>query len=175
MRLQMQQNPTNSFEWAQKYSTQETCLEDLNRHRWKNGFACPKYGHDNSWRPKHSHLHECTKCARHVSPTAGTVFELTRLPLSKWFVATYLMGADKGGSSVQQLFKKVGASWSTACPMSRNLRRSKGDRDRGYWLGGCIMFSSKDPSRAGEVADQGQKAGVFSDGATREWNGFHGR
>ena len=81
-------------------------MEDLNRHRWKYRFACPKYGHDNSWWPKHSHLHECAKCARQVLTTAGTVFEHTRLPLSKWFVATYLMGADEGGVRCNNFSKK---------------------------------------------------------------------
>ena len=31
-----------------KYSTQEACLEELNRCRWKSGFICPKCGHQAS-------------------------------------------------------------------------------------------------------------------------------
>ena len=31
------------------------------------------------------HLPERANCGRQVSPTAGTVFEHTRLPLLKWF------------------------------------------------------------------------------------------
>ena len=83
----MQQNPTNFFEWTQKYSTQEVCLEELSRHHWKGGFICPKCSHDKSCQLKYRHLHECAKCGRQVSPTASTVFEHTRLPLPKWFAA----------------------------------------------------------------------------------------
>ena len=134
----MQQNPTNFFEWTRKYSTQEACLEELNRRRWKNGFICPKCSHDKSYQLKHHHLHECAKYSRQVSPTAGIVFEHTRLPLPKWFAAIYLMGADKGGISAQRLCKMIGVAWPTAYRMLRKLRQSMVDRDRGYWLEGLL-------------------------------------
>ena len=117
----MQQNPTNFFEWTHKYSTQEACLEELSRRRWKDGFICPKCGLDKSCQLKYRHLHECAKCGRQVSPTAGTVFEHTRLPLPKWIAAIYLMGADKGGISAQPRSKMIGVSWPTAYRMLRIL------------------------------------------------------
>ena len=118
----MQQNPANFFDWSQKYSTQEACLEELSRQRWKDGFICPKCGHDKSYQLKHRHLHECTQCGRQVSPTAGTVFKHTRLPLPKLFASTYLVAADKGRISAQRLSKTIGVSWPTAYRMLRILR-----------------------------------------------------
>ena len=104
----MQQNPANFFDCTQKYSTQAACLEELNRQRWKDGFIYQKCGHDKSYQLKHCHFHEFTQCGRQVSPTVGTVFEHTRLPLPKWFAATYLMATDKGGISTQGLSKTIG-------------------------------------------------------------------
>lgn len=124
----MQQNPTNFAKWKKKYSTQEACLEELNRHRWKNGFICPKCGHDKSYQLKYRHLRECTKCGRQVSPTAGTVLEHTRLPLPKWFATLYLMGTDKDGISAQRLSKTIGVSWPTAARMLKKLRQFMGGR-----------------------------------------------
>ena len=108
MKFQMQQNLTNIFEWTQKCSTQEAGLEELNWRCRDNGFICPKCSHDKSYQLKHRYLQECAKCDRQVSPTAGTVYEHTRLPLSKWFAAVYLMGADKGGILAERLSKKFG-------------------------------------------------------------------
>ena len=134
----MQQNTTNFFEWTQKYSTQEAYLEELSRRRWKDGSICPKCGHEKSCQLKYRHLYECAKCSRQVTPTAGTVFEHTRLPLPKWFAAIYLMGADKGGISAQRLSKMVGVSWPTTYRMLRILRQCMVDQDRGYWLEGLV-------------------------------------
>ena len=53
----MQLNPTKNFECTQKYSTQDACLKELNRHHWTNGFICPKCSHDKSYQLKYRHLH----------------------------------------------------------------------------------------------------------------------
>ena len=153
----MQQTPTNFFEWTQKYSTQEVCLEELSRGRWKDGFICPKCGHDRSYQLKYLHLHECAKCGRQDSPTAGTVFEYTRLPLPKWFAVIYLMGADKGGISPQRLSKMMCVSWLTAYRMFEDFAPMHGGRDHGYWFEGLV-----------EVDD------AFVGGAERKRHGFHG-
>ena len=127
----MQQNLAKFFEWTPKCSTEKACLEVLNRCCWKNGFICPKSGHDKSWQLKHRHVHTCD---RQVSPRAGTVFEHTRLPLPKWFATIYLMGADKGRNSAQQILKMIDMSWPTAYRMLTNLCQSMGERNRDYWL-----------------------------------------
>ena len=151
----MQQNITNIFELTQKYSTREACLEELNRHRWKNGFNCPNYGHEKSNQLKHLHLHECAKYDRQVLPSAGTVFEYTRLPLPKWFASMYLMGVDKGGISAERLSRMVDVSWPTAYRMLRKLRQSMGNLNavtglRSLWR--WTMLSLGDASHAREVA-----------------------
>ena len=78
--------------------------------------------------------YECVSCRRQTSVTAGTVFHSTKLPLSKWFWALYWVSTDKGGISALRLQKLVGVSWPTAFSMLRKLRRSMGERDRGYRL-----------------------------------------
>ena len=113
-------------------------MEELNQHLWKNGFICPKRSHDKSYQLKYRHLHECAKCGHQVSPTAGTVFEHTRLPLPKWFAAIYLMVADKGGISAQRLSKMIDVSWLAAYCQLRSLRQSMKGRDRCYWFEGLV-------------------------------------
>ena len=172
----MQQTPTNFFDWTQKYSTQEACLEELSRRRWKDGFICPKCGHDKSYQLKHRHLHECTNCGRQVSPTAGTVFEHTRLPLPKWFAAIYLMATDKGGISAQRLSKTIGVSWPTAYRMLRILRQSMGARDRSYWLEGLVevddaFVGGRRPGKRGR-GSEGKKPVIFAVEQQKKGMGF---
>ncbi len=104
----MQQNTTNFFECAQKYSIREACLEELNQCRSENGFICPKCGYDKSCQQKHRQLYECDNCGCLVSPPDGTVLEHARLQLPKWFTAICLMGVDEGVISVEQHSKMNG-------------------------------------------------------------------
>lgn len=162
----MQQNPSNFLEWTQKFSTQEACLEELNRRRWKNGFVCPKCGHDKSYQLKYRHLNECASCGHQVSPTAGTIFEHTRVSLTKWFAAIYLMGADKGGISAQRLSKMIGVQWNTAYRMLKKLRQAMGDRDRVYWLEGIVecddaFIGGRKSGKRGRGAE-GKKPVIFA-------------
>ena len=165
-KFQMQQNPTNYSEWKQTYSTQEACLNELSRRRWKDGFICPKCGHDKSYQLKYRHLRECAGCGRQVSPTAGTVFEHTRLPLPKWFAAIYLMGADQGGISAQRLSKMICVSWPTAYRMLRILRQCMGDRERSFWLEGLVemddaFVGGRMPDKRGH-GNMGKKPVMFA-------------
>ena len=96
----MQLNPSEFLEWPRKYSTQDACLEELNRSRWGIGVVCLKYELDKSYQLKYRHLRESADFNRQVSPIAGTIFVYSRMPLTEWFVAVYLTGADKDRISV---------------------------------------------------------------------------
>ena len=161
-KFQIQQNYTIFFDRTQKYSTQEACLKESNQHRWKNGFICPRCGHNKSYQLKHRHLHECTKCGCKDSPTADTIFEPTRLPLPKWFATFYLMGADKAGIFAQRLSKMIGVFWPSFYRMLRNLRQVVGDR--GYRFKRLVEVDNAfvgGVSQAREVAVQRTKSWWF--------------
>ena len=44
-------------------------------------------------------LFQCHDCHRQTSLTAGTLFGSTKLPLTKWFLAFYLVSQAKTGLS----------------------------------------------------------------------------
>lgn len=134
----MQQPAMSYFDWSRRFATQAACLEEIARHRWPNGFLCPRCGHDHAFVLSRGHKRQCARCRYQVSVTAGTVFHRTHVPLPKWFAAIYLMSVDKGGVSALRLSKLLGVSWPTAYRMLRLLRRAMHDRDRCYRLSGLI-------------------------------------
>ena len=134
----MQQKPYSFLAWCDHFSTQQACLEELKRHRWPNGFVCPRCGHDQAYVLSRHTLHQCSQCKHQTSVTAGTLFENTKLPLPKWFAAIYLMSADKGGVSATRLAQMIGVTWRSAQLMLRKLRQAMGDRDQAYLLRGLI-------------------------------------
>ena len=162
----MQQNLTNFFEWTQKYSTQEACLEELSRCLWKDGLIFSKCSHNKSYQLSNRQLHECAKCGRQVSPTAGTVLEHTLFPLPKWFAAICLMGAVKVGIPAQRLSKMIGVSWPTDYRMFGILRQCMGDRNGGYSIEGLaevydVLVGGRKPGKSGRRTE-GKKSKTFA-------------
>jgi len=66
---------------------------------------------------------ECAACAARSSPTAGTIFDRTRTPLTVWFTACWLFASQKDGISALSLQRllEIG-SYQTAWAMLHRLR-----------------------------------------------------
>ena len=68
---------------------------------------------------------QCAGCRHQVSVTAGTVLHQTKLPLTQWFWAAYLMTTDKRGVSALLVQRQLGLScYETAWMMLHKLRRA---------------------------------------------------
>ena len=154
----MKQQAMKLEEWNKHFGTAEQCLEEVARHRWKDGFRCPTCGHDQAWVLKRHCIRECRACRWQASPTAGTLFEHTRLPLNQWFLAIYLMTVDKGGISAVRLAQVLGVQWRTAQLMLNKLRRAMADRDLDYVVQGIVevddgWFGGTRPGKRGRGAE----------------------
>lgn len=134
-----------SFEsWTQRFATQDACLDVIAKHRWNNGFKCPKCNHDKAWILQRHRIRHCQRCGFQASPTAGTMFENTRLPLPKWFVAIYLLEAKNGKLPAEQLRKRINVTWRTARLMLNKLRRAKVTGELGELIGSHLTHIPAD-------------------------------
>ncbi|MCY4142897.1 MAG: IS1595 family transposase [Gammaproteobacteria bacterium] len=76
----MKKYPKTSFrDWTRRFRTERECLEAVARARWRKGFQCPRCGHEKAYVLKRHCIRQCASCAYQASPTAGTLFENTRL------------------------------------------------------------------------------------------------
>ena len=74
---------------------------------------------------------ECTSCHRQTSVTAGTILHGSKLDLTVWFWAAYLMATHSNGISALQLQKQLAlGSYRTAWMLAAKLRRAMVDPDR---------------------------------------------
>jgi len=66
---------------------------------------------------------KCAACGERSSPTAGTIFDRTRTPLTVWFTACWLFASQKDGISALSLKRllEIG-SYQTAWAMLHRLR-----------------------------------------------------
>lgn len=59
-------------------------------------------------------LFQCNACRHQTSLVAGTVFQGTKLRLTIWFLAIYLISQAKTGLSALALKRQLGVSYPTA-------------------------------------------------------------
>jgi transposase-like protein len=104
-----------------QFGSEEQCRDALIQQRWRQGFGCPQCGHLGHCRLKERNVLQCNRCKRQVSPTRGTVFAQTKLPLRTWFLAMYLLTQHKNGISALSLRRQLGVSYNTAWLMKQKL------------------------------------------------------
>ncbi len=124
------------FEILKKFDTEEKCIGHFERIRWPKGPVCIKCGSSNILKfktkgktGKDRHLYGCRDCRYQYSVTAGTIFHDSHLPLTKWFLAIYLICSAKKGVSAKQLQRQLSTSYETAWYMAHRIRLAMSEDD----------------------------------------------
>lgn len=134
-----QQESTSMMDFMKRFDSEEKCREYLFQKRWPEGFVCPKCGvQDKPFHIKARHKFQCRHCNHQTSVTAGTIMDRSRTPLTKWFLAIYLMSQDKRGCSAMKLKQELDIAYDTAWTMSHKIRHAMGERDSLYLLSGTV-------------------------------------
>lgn len=126
--------PKSLHEFQKLFPNDAACAEYLERIHWWDGFRC-RCGHAGEpYRfAAKPHILRCKKCRADTSLTAGTVMERTRMPLSVWFWASYLVSTMTPSMSAVQFQRQLGLTrYETAFQILRKLRAGmvRADRDR---------------------------------------------
>ncbi len=128
-------------EFFSLFGTEALCASALESARWPDGFRCPDCGG-----AAHCILHsignkvfQCNACRHQTSLIAGTVFQSTKLPLTIWFLAIYLVSQAKTGLSALALKRQLGVSYPTAWLMQHKLMQAMTEREALYTLSGKVQ------------------------------------
>jgi hypothetical protein len=70
--------------------------------------------------------HQCNapECREQFTVTVKTVFERSKVPLSKWLAALFMLTASKKGVSAHQVHRSLGITYKTAWFMMHRLREA---------------------------------------------------
>src|SRR2546423_744421 len=118
--------PHSLIEFQQRFGDEAACAQYLAAARWPDGFVCPGCGGGKAWRLEtKAWTYECASCRRQTSVTAGTIMHHSKLPLTAWFWAAYLMATHSNGISALQLQRQLAfGSYKTAWLICAKLRCS---------------------------------------------------
>ena len=128
-------------EFIQCFSSEAVCSQALQRARWPAGFSCPRCGGS-----AHCVLgsgsrrrFQCNACHHQASLSAGTLFASTKLPLTRWFLAIYLISQAKTGLSALALKRQIGVSYPTAWLMHHKIMTAMAKREAVHRLTGTVQ------------------------------------
>jgi transposase-like protein len=120
----MSDYPHSLLEFQQRFPDERACADYLIETRWPEGFVCPACGSSKAWALEtKAFVHECARCHKQTSVTAGTLMHGSKLSLKVWFWAAYLMATHSNGLSALQLQKQLGlGSYKSAWFLAAKLR-----------------------------------------------------
>lgn len=128
-------------EFLKDYRTEAQCEQALEAVRWPTGFHCPRCDGAAHYvvRDGSRKVFQCKACRHQASLIAGTVFQGSKLPLTIWFLAIYLISQAKTGLSALALKRQLGVSYPTAWLMHHKLMQAMATREDRYVLDGKVQ------------------------------------
>lgn len=117
-------------EFHKLYGTVEQCEAALVKSRWPQGYCCPRCaGVRAALTHNGRRLWECLGCGYQCSSIVGTVFEATKLPLTKWFLAMFLLTQSKNSIAALELMRQLGVTYKTAWLVKHKLLEVMAQRE----------------------------------------------
>jgi len=126
----------------------------LESHLWPDGPVCPHCGSVDVTKLRgkahRTGVHQCNEkeCRQQFTVTVGTLYERSKIPLSKWLMATYLLCASKKGMSTRQLSRMLGVSVKSSWFMTHRIREAMRE-GKGGPLGGTGKIVEADETFIG--------------------------
>ena len=115
------------------FNSNEICKQVITEKRWRDGDVICPYCGEHHCKVRKDGNYRCNKCKSNFSCLVGTIFENTKVPLPKWFVAMYLISSHKKGISSHQLARDIHVTQTTAWYMLQKVRLLyKQDDSRGF-------------------------------------------
>ena len=115
------------------FANDDAARKHLEKIRWPEGPICPHCGNADQAKIRKlkgkSHrpgLYQCneSECRKQFTVTVGTLFERSKIPLTKWLAALFLMTASKKGVSAHQVHRMLGVSYKSTWFMMHRIREA---------------------------------------------------
>ena len=115
------------------FQDETAAREWLEARVWAHGRICPHCGNADQekitkleGKAHRPGVYQCgeKECRLQFTVTVNTVFERSKIPLTKWLAALFLMTASKKGISAHQVHRMLGISYKSTWFMMHRLREA---------------------------------------------------
>lgn len=118
------------LELMQAFPDEQSCIDHLEALRWNGNVVSPFDPASKVYDCK-GNKYKCKETGKYFNVKTNTIFDNTKLPLQKWFLAIWLATSHKKGISSIQLSKDIGITQKSAWFMLQRIRECFGlDNDQ---------------------------------------------
>ncbi len=143
------------------FSDEKVCRDFMVQMRWNGEPFCLHYNSTRPYKLKDLKAYRCSPrtCRRDFSVTVGTIFENSKVKLSTWLAALYILTGHKKGMSSLQLSRFLEVTQKTAWFILRRIR---------------LIMDIREPTDLGNVVEVdetyvGGKVANMSRGRRKKW------
>lgn len=103
------------------FPDEDACFTHLEELRWNGAVVSPFDATSKVYKCA-GHKFKCKNTNRYFTVKTGTIFEDTKIPLQKWFMALYIFSSHKKGISSHQLARDIDVTQKTGWFLLHRLR-----------------------------------------------------
>lgn len=126
------------YDMMEAFPDEQSCIDHLCSIRWENEAHCPHCGSTKVYHFSDKKTHKCGDCKKRFSIKVGTIFEDSKIPLRKWFMAIWLITSHKKGIASTTLARDIKVTQKTAWFMLHRLRHASRTRSFNRPLEGTV-------------------------------------
>ncbi|RJX45791.1 IS1595 family transposase [Streptococcus agalactiae] len=116
------------FDLQSAFPTEQACIEHLEELRWGDVVVSPFDATSKVYKCK-GNKYRCVNTKKYFNVKTDTLFENTKTPLRKWFMAIWMVTSHKKGISSVQLAKDIDVTQKTAWFMLERIRKCFGSEN----------------------------------------------
>ncbi len=120
----------------EEFPDEQSCIDHLTTLRWNGDVTSPFDDESKVYNCK-GNRYKCKNTGKYFNVRTGTIFDNTKLPLQKWFLAIWLATSHKKGISSLQLSRDLDITQKSAWFMLQRIRACFG-MDNGNKLTGTV-------------------------------------
>lgn len=109
------------FDLLKAFPTEQSCIAHLEGLRWEGAPVSP-FDSESKVYNCAGNKYKCKNTGKYFNVRTGTIFDNTKIPLQKWFLALYVFSSHKKGISSHQLAKDISVTQKSAWFLLHRLR-----------------------------------------------------
>lgn len=109
------------FDLITAFPTEQSCINHLERLQW-DGVPVSPFDAASKVYKCAGNKYKCKETGKYFNVRTGTIFDNTKIPLQKWFLALYVFSSHKKGISSHQLAKDISVTQKSAWFLLHRLR-----------------------------------------------------
>lgn len=109
------------FDLLKAFPDEKACINHLEKLRW-SGVVVSPFDAESIVYVCANNRYKCKNTGKYFNVKVATIFEDTKTPLQKWFMALYIFSSHKKGISSYQLAKNISVTQKTAWFLLHRLR-----------------------------------------------------